>query len=813
MISLFGTLGTIAIFAGILVALAFFGCPFLLGTIALCAWLVAPAYVWVPLAILAVVFYLPPLRRVLISNHILAFVNKIKLFPPMSETERTALEAGTVWVDKDLFSGKPDLRKLAQEHWCHEVPADVQEFLDGPVEEVCSMMDDWKAFREMDLPDEVWEFLKRHGFFGLIIGKEHGGRGFGAAGTSAVVHKLASRSFPLSVTVMIPNSLGPAELLSHYGTEKQKELYLPRLADGRDIPCFALTEPTAGSDAGSIRASGVVFRGDDGEPRIKLNFDKRYISLATRATLVGLAFKLKDPEELLGKGKFIGITCALIPSETPGLDLSQRHDPLGVPFYNCPVRGDDVVIDVEQIIGGPDGAGHGWRMLMDCLSAGRGVALPASSVAGAKISARVAGAYSRVRKQFGMPIGNFEGIEEPLARLAGRAYIMDAARVFTCAGIDAGEKPSVLTAIAKYNQTELIRESVNDAMDIIGGAGISRGPRNLMAGMYMGVPIGITVEGANILTRSMIIFGQGAVRCHPWALEEMNAARENDGKTFDRALWGHVGHIVRNATRATLLTLTRGWLVLPPTSGPTARYWRRLSWASASFAILTDIAMAGLGGQLKRREKLTGRFADILSWMYLATATLRRFEAEGKKESDVRLMKWSMETCFERIQEAFDGLYPNFPLPVVGTFFRRIAAPWSRLNSFGPGPGDRLGAAAASAIRDESPLRTRLTSGLFVPSDETEALGRLETAFGAAIAADEPTSAIRAAMRAGTLKKGAPESRVDEAVEAGVIDVEGGVLVGEAARLREDLIQVDSFPADEFKKHVALLPPEQLLSD
>ncbi len=742
----------------------------------------------------------PPVRRK-ISAGVMQAMEKLKFLPEISETERIAIEAGSVWMDAELFSGKPDAEKLNSQPY-PALTEEEQAFLDGPVEEVCAMTDEWDVQRRGDLPPEVWDYLREKKFFGMIIPEEHGGLEFSAAANSAVVQKLSTRSLALSITVMVPNSLGPAELLLHYGTPEQKDYWLPRLAKGEAIPAFALTEPNAGSDAGAMESRGEIFRDDDGEVKLRLHWKKRYISLAAISDVLGLAFKLRDPENLLGKGEDLGITCALVPTDTEGVVLGKRHDPLGIAFYNCPTEGNDVVLPLDAIIGGAEGAGHGWKMLMNCLSAGRGISLPAQSTGGAKYVTRVAGAHAAVRQQFGLSIGKFEGIEEPLARMAGFTYLMDAARLYTIGGIDKGEKPAVVTAIMKYNMTELQRQIINDGMDVLGGSGISRGPRNLLATGYQGAPISITVEGANILTRTMMIFGQGAIRCHPYALQEIEALMDGDVRRFDAAFWSHIGHVVRNTFRAVGLSLTRGALATSPVDGPAAPYWKKLEWASATFAILADLAMGSLGGALKRKEKLTGRFADVLSWMYIAAATLRRFEAEGRKEEHEPYFHWAMQYSFARIQEAFEGLYENMEVPGLTWFFRSVLAPWSRLNTFGEMPSDKLGGKIAEGIQSLGGARDWLTEGIYIPEDETEALGRLEKAFRLSREAYHVGQKIKGAIAKGQLPKKRPRFLLDEAVEVGVITEEEKALSLEAEAARADYVKVDAFDLDEYRKEL-----------
>jgi acyl-CoA dehydrogenase len=761
----------------------------------------APVWALYILGILAVLLLVKPVRRNLLSAAIMKIMTAMKFLPVISETERTAIEAGTVWVDGELFSGKPDFKKILKESY-PDLTAEEQKFMDGPVEELCRMTNDWEVFQRRDLPPEVWEYLKKERFFGLIIPEKYGGLGFSALANSSVVAKVSSRCGPLSTTVMVPNSLGPAELLIHYGTDAQKDHYLPRLARGEEIPCFALTEPNAGSDAGAIESNGVVFKDEKGDLFLKLNWNKRYITLAAISTVLGLAFKLRDPEDLLGKGINPGITCALIPSDTPGVTLGLRHDPLGVPFVNCPTYGRDVIVPVDSIIGGVDGAGKGWRMLMESLAAGRGISLPASSAGGIKSVMRVTGAYAAVRKQFGVPIGRFEGIEEPLARIGGYAYIYEAARKFTCGGLDKGAKPAVVTAIAKYNFTEAMRKAINDGMDILGGAAISRGPRNLLANGYLGVPISITVEGANILTRTLMIFGQGAIRCHPYAFKEIDALTRGDLRQFDEAFWKHLGHVARNKSRAFLLSLTRGRLAGSPVSGPSARYFKKMSWTSASFAFTADIALGSLGGGLKLKEKLTGRFADILSWMYLGTAVLRRFEAEGRQKEDEAFLHWSMQYSFARIQEAFDGIYRHMEVPVFGWFFKGPMLWWSRINPIGSMPSDKLGSQVARAMQIPGAHRDRLTDGVYLPdpSDMNEPLSVLEHAFRLSVQSESVARKIRDAVKSGRLPKDIPSRLVSKAVEAGVISSEEADLVANTEKARSEAVAVDSFTMEEYKQ-------------
>ncbi|MEA2601044.1 MAG: acyl-CoA dehydrogenase [Acidobacteriota bacterium] len=696
-------------------------------------------------------------------SRLLRLARSKNLVPRMSETEREALEAGTVWVDGELFSGRPDFQRMLAEPY-PELTARERAFLDGPVEEVCRMLDPWELSRRRELPATVWSFLKRERFFGLTIPQEYGGLAFSALACSSIFGKLASRSLPLSAIVLIPNSVGPAELLLAYGTDEQRRHYLPRLARGEEIPCFALTEPEAGSDAASLTSEGIVCRARDGRIALRLSWRKRYITLAPVATLLGLAVRLRDPENLLGQGEDVGITCVLVPTATPGVEIGRRHDPLGIPFPNGPTSGRDVVVPLDAIPGGAAGAGKGWKMLMEALSAGRSISLPAQSAGGAKLTARVVGAYAAVRRQFGLPIGRFEGIEEPLARIAGLTYLMEAARIYTCGAVDSGHKPAVVSAIVKLQETELLRRLVLDGMDVLGGAGLCRGPRNLLADGYTGAAIGITVEGANILTRTLILFGQGLIRCHPWARKEIGAVAAGDARGLRRALFGHARFLAGNLLRSAWLGLSRGRLARSPVSGPTARYYRRLSWASARFAVLADLAMLSLGGRLKFKEKLSGRFGDVLSWMYLGMSTLRRFEAEGGREEDLPLVRWALDWSLAQIQEAFEGLYQNFEGPLA-FWMRGPAVFFARLNPLGAPPSDSDGALIAAILQTPGAQRDRLTAGIFL-SNADQAVGRLERALGLAVRSRK-----------------APED---------------ADLAREAAEARRDAIEVDSFTLDEY---------------
>ena len=745
---------------------------------------------WAAFAAAALAVNLPFLRRPLIMKPLLGlFRHKL---PPLSRTEQEALEAGTVGWDGELFSGRPRWQRLLA------LPAPVltaeeQAFLDGPVEELCGMLDDWRIMdQHKDLPPEVWAFLKEKGFFGMIIPRRYGGLGFSALAHSQVIIKLASRSTAAVVTVMVPNSLGPAELLNHYGTEAQKAHYLPRLARGQELPCFALTSPEAGSDAAAIPDTGVVCRGlFEGREitGIRLNWEKRYITLGPVATLLGLAFKLSDPDHLLAEGGE-GITLALIPTTTPGIAIGTRHDAMGIPFQVGPNWGRDVFIPTDWIIGGAAQAGRGWKMLMECLAAGRSLSLPALATGGGKYVALVVGAYARVRRQFRLPIGRFEGIEEPLARIAGNAYLMDAARTLTCGALDQGQRPSVLSAIVKYQCTERLRKVVNDGMDVLGGSGICLGPRNLLGRSYQSLPIGITVEGANILTRTLIIFGQGVIRCHPHVLDEMRAVREPGAlAAFDRHFGAHVGFTLSVLARSLFHGLTGGRLAVAP-GGPARRYFQLATRYSAAFALTSDIALLTLGGNLKRKEKLSGRCADILSHLYLVSACLKQFEDRGRPASEWPLLRWACEDSFLQIETAFDGLLRNLPSRPAAWMLRGLVFPTGRHRR---GPSDRLSQKVAGILLAPSATRDRLASGAFLPMDPREPVGRLEDALRKAIAAEPLERKLGVAAGQGQLEPASEAQMVEAGLQAGVLTRPEAEILRAALEARREVIRVDDF--------------------
>lgn len=749
---------------GLTLAFAYCGAPLVLYLITFAFYFLKfdfGAEFWISYAAFALLFALPLVRRFTIARLIVAIIKKLGLLPKISETEKIALTSGTVWVDGQLFSGKPDFKWIFSQKY-PRLTAEEQHFLDNEVEEVCKMCLDYDVQRARDLSPRVWQYLKDKKFFGMIIPQEYGGLGFSAYFHSCVIQKLASRSVPLAITAMVPNSLGPAELLLHYGTKNQRDHYLPRLADGREIPCFALTEPTAGSDATSIISNGILFKDRDGAIKIRLNWNKRYITLGAAATVIGVAFQLRDPDKIFFDHEDAGITCALVPHDTPGVRQGRRHDPLATPFINSPLNGENVVIGIDAVIGGESGLGKGWKMLMECLAAGRGISLPSTSCGGSKFVARAISAYAAVRQQFGTSIGKFEGVEEVLARIVGRTYTVEALRSFTAGAIDSGSKPAVVTAIAKYHATEIFRQVINDGMDIMGGRAIIRGPRNLLANAYFSTPISITVEGANIMTRSLMHFGQGAIMCHPYAFAEVEALEKNDVKAFDRAFFSHIKHLLRNFIRSVALSITRGYLVCSscqPQPKIVKKYQRKIAWASASFAFLADIAMARFGGDLKRKEKLNGRFGDILSALYLSVSVLKKFIEDGAKKEDEVIVEYAMKELLGKAQYGFEGIYQNL-FTGIGKIILLPFAFFVRFNAFVCPASDSLGHQVAKNFIKNGEFRDSLTAGIFVSQDKDDNLGRLENALKAYEKSLVGIEKIKNAIRNKTL----PRKRVEDLV-------------------------------------------------
>lgn len=775
-------------------------------TIGTCQWLhVLPTALqiclWVVLVGFIVVFNLSFVRQKMLTVFIFRWFKKV--LPPMSTTEREAIEAGDTWWEGELFQGCPEWQKLLNYSKPTLSEAELS-FLNHQVEVLCDMLDDWSiTHTTLDLPVAAWDYLKKEGFFGMIIPKEYGGLGFSALGNSTIVQKIATRSLTAAITTMVPNSLGPGELLTVYGTDAQKDYYLPRLAKGIDIPCFALTGPEAGSDAGAIPDTGIICRGEfEGKSIIgmKLTWNKRYITLAPVATVLGLAFKLYDPEKILGGSEKLGITLCLLPTNHPGVEIGKRHFPLNQPFMNGPTRGKDVFVPLDWIIGGPNMAGKGWRMLVECLSAGRGISLPALSTAAAKMGYRTTGAYARVRKQFNTSLGHFEGVEAAMARIAGFTYLIEATRLLTLSALDQHHRPSVVTAIAKYHMTEMSRQVLNDAMDIHGGKAIMLGPKNYLGRAYESLPISITVEGANILTRNLIIFGQGAIRCHPYLQAELMAASNSDEvlglKNFDNALMKHLSYSLAKVVRNVSHAFTAGLFCTAPKGMPFKRYYQQLGRMSAALAFVADTTLIVLGGKLKRRESLSARLGDVLSYLYLGSAVLKYYHDANDKKCDIPYVTWALETCLTRAQEAFLAFFKNFPIPVLGFLLRFSVFPYGRVYAL---PNDNLEHQLAASMMTPSLFRDRLTQYCYLSHQKTDPIAQLETVLHAMMTEEIILSKIDTAVKEGLISKTENlDIKLQNALAHGIITEEEIKQVHEFERAKFDVIQVDEFSVEQL---------------
>lgn len=754
---------------------------------------------WCLLALFILVFNFTLIRRYVITFFL--FKKFKEALPPMSNTEREAIEAGDIWWEAELFRGRPNWQKF------HQIPKPMLtneeiHFLNHEVEHLCNMINEWDiTHATLDLPPQAWDYLKNAGFFGMIIPKQYGGLGFSPFANSTIVQKIATHSLTAAITTMVPNSLGPGELLLHYGTETQKQHYLPRLAKGLDIPCFALTGPEAGSDAGSIKDTGVVCYGEfEGKEVLgmKLSWDKRYITLAPVADVLGLAFKLKDPEKLLGEKEDLGITLCLLPTKHPGVEIGTRHFPLNQPFMNGPTRGKDVFVPIEWIIGGPAMAGKGWRMLVESLSAGRGISLPALSTAAVKLCYRTVGAYAKIRKQFGVSIGQFEGVQASMASIAGLTYLTEALRIFTIAGLNGQRRPAITTAIAKYHMTEMSRKTVNDAMDIHAGKAIMLGPKNYLARAYESLPISITVEGANILTRNLIIFGQGAIRCHPYLQQEMTALnnpnRQLGLKDFDQTLFKHLGYSLSNMVRGFTHALTGGVFIKAPFV-PFRRYYQHITRLSVALAFVADVTLFMLGGQLKRRERLSARLGDVLSYLFLSSAVLKYYREFGDKP-DIMHVNWALQTCLHRAQNAFYDFSKNFPIPFIGFLMRRWIFPYGSVFT---APSDKLEHRMALMMMYPSLFRERLTRYCYLGTHENSAIKPLETAFNQVNTFDTILAKIEAVIKKGEFSKNLKtESKIKKALALGGITAEEVAWLNEFEKECLEIIQVDEFTEDQF---------------
>ncbi|MXV06277.1 MULTISPECIES: acyl-CoA dehydrogenase [Xanthomonas] len=755
----------------------------------------------VVLAVVAVPLLLPFVRKPLLTAPMLKVFRKV--LPPLSQTERIALETGSVGFEGELFTGDPDWQKLLN-YPKPQLTAEEQAFLDGPVEELCRMTNDWEITHvHADLPPEIWGFIKKNKFFGMIIPKEYGGLGFSALAHHKVIQKIASVSSVVSSTVGVPNSLGPGELLLHYGSKDQKDYYLPRLAVGQEVPCFGLTGPFAGSDATSIPDYGIVCKGEWNGANVlgvKLTFDKRYITLAPVATLVGLAFRMYDPEGLIGDTKDIGITLALLPRETPGVEIGRRHFPLNSPFQNGPIHGREVFIPLSQLIGGVEMVGKGWNMLNECLAVGRSITLPSTASGGAKFGAVVTGAYARIRKQFGLSVGRFEGVEEALARIGGKAYAISALSQATAAAVDRGDVPSVPSAIAKYHCTTMSREVISDVMDVVGGKGIILGPRNFAGRSWQAAPIAITVEGANIMTRSLLIFGQGAILCHPWVMKEMKAAGNPDHKAgvdeFDRNLFGHIGFAISNAVRSLWFGLTAARIGAAPGDAYTRRYFRKLDRYSANLALMADVSMLMLGGKLKFKESLSGRLGDVLSHVYMTSAMLKRYHDDGAPATDQPLLAWAFHDSVHKIELALSAALRNFPIRPVGWLMWALIFPWGRRAE---APGDRLGHRVAALLMTPNEARDRLGQGVFLTPCENNPGGRIASYLTKAVLAEPVERKFLKALKSKGIESLDFASQLDEAVREGVLSADERRQLEELREITMDTISVDDFDTDELR--------------
>jgi len=750
---------------------------------------------WLLFVLIAMVLNIRSLRRRLISDRIYALMKKV--VPSMSQTEQEALDAGDVWWEAELFSGAPDfdmISRLEKPKLTREEKA----FLDGPVETFCNMLDDWQITQvDYDLTEQAWQYAKDNGFFAMIIPKQYGGLDFSAYAHSEVVMKIGTRSGSAAVTVMVPNSLGPGKLLMTYGTEEQKDYYLPRLAKGIDIPCFGLTSPDAGSDASSMPDTGVVcygsYEGEDNVLGIRLNWQKRYITLAPVATLLGIAFKLHDPDKLLSEQTERGITLALIKRDTPGVEIGKRHFPLNQAFMNGPIRGRDVFIPLSSIIGGEDYIGKGWSMLMECLGDGRAISLPALGTAAGKMACKYTGAYARIREQFHTPIGYFEGIEEVLAEIGGQAYAMEASRLLVLNALDTGAIPSVISGVVKLQLMERMRKVVNDAMDIHGGHGICMGPHNHLGRAYELIPVGITVEGANILTRTMIIFGQGAMRSHPFLLREVEAVHDEDRqrgrKQFDDALFSHIGFIISNVMRTFWFGITGARFIDAPGDRDTNHYYRQLVRMSAAFAMMTDVCVSALGGSLKRKEKISGRLADALSNMYVMTAVLKHYENQGSHVEDLPMVQWACDDALYNIQTAFKGIITNFPVPFVGRLCNMLLFPLTKPYQL---PSDRLGHKVARSLLQPGATLDRLTQGIFVSDDRDNATGRIAYALEHVLRTTDIRKRLREAWKQGRLNS-RDRDAYDQARDRNIVSAIEYQQLLEADAAVSNAIKVDEF--------------------
>ena len=733
------------------------------------------------------------------SKFAMKLMRQWKLLPEISATERQALEAGDVWIDGDIFAGKLRFAQMLKNPY-GGLTKEEQDFIDGPCDELCAMVDPWQAYLSRRIPEDAMEFMKSKGFMGLMIPKEWGGMGFSRLAISTIMAKLMPHCSQVATVVIIANSLSAAELLMHYGTPEQKKHYLPRLADGTYVPCFGLTELTAGSDAESIKATAHVFRDADGVIKLRLNFEKRYMTLGSIANIATVACKVIDSENLLGKGEHVGITTILVHQGTPGFYNGDHHMPIGGGFENGPLIGRDVVVGLDDIIGGVDCAGRGWRMLMEQLAGGRGISLPAGAIGGMKMATTATGAYSMVRSQFGLAIGKMQGVEERVGRMAALTYIFEAARVFLCTAIDNDIKPPVTSGMLKAYSTDWSARVVGDGMDVFSGAGVMQGPNNILGLLYQSIPVGITVEGANIMTRTFLVNGQGAVRCHPYSQRMVEAVEKDDPRAFRNTLFGWIGHVMAGFLRTGVHSITRGHLISVPKVAPqTKTYYRRLGWAAARFGLLTDLGLLLVGGNLKKEGRLNGRYADAFSWISLGCAALRRFEAEGRRPEDLPLVQASVEFALNEVQKAFEGIYTNSRMPVVGFFMRTLGLFGLRINPLSLGTSDRHSHLSARTIQSFNDQFKRLADGVHIPAEDKPALGRLIKAFRLKTEAADLIDKVTAAQKRKLLPRGGIDfALVESATAGGVLTAAEAQQVKEALAACLSACEVDVFKSEHY---------------
>lgn len=746
---------------------------------------------WIAIAVIAVLNRVEPVRFA-ISNFFYGWAQKT--LPKISKTEEEALNTGDTWLEKDIFIGQPDWEKVRKVQT--DLTEEEQSFLDNETQQLCDMLDEWTTRQNKDLPEKVWTFIREKGFLGLVINKEFGGKGFSARAHSDVVMKIASRCGVAAVTVMVPNSLGPGELLHYYGTEEQKKHYLPRLANGTDIPCFALTEPGAGSDATSIKSAAIVVKKKiDNKEVLGLNLtlNKRWITLAPVATLIGLAMDLKDPDGLLGDIGEEGITCVLIERDTPGLEIGNRHLPADQPFMNGTIRGQNIFVPVDKIIGGQKMAGKGWQMLVECLSIGRSISLPALGAASSSVSYLTTGAFARIRRQFNTEISRFEGIEEKLAQIAGLNYIVNATRLLTIAAVQEHKKPSVASAITKYFNTELARIVVNDAMDVHGGRAVVVGPRNYLTGFYQGIPTSITVEGANVMTRNLLIFGQGSMACHPFVREEFYAVSEKNKNKFHELMWQHIRYFMGNMSKTLLASLSGGWFTSAP-SNSLKRSYQKVNRLSYAFAWLADLSLITLGGSLKRKERLSARLADGMSYLYMAMAALRLYE-ENKEHEDEKLhAQWAVRYCLYQSQKSMIAFCHNFPIRILGIFMRLWAFPFGQTMRY---PSDKLDHKLARMMCNNNHYRDWIKQSVYLSGKADQPVDRMEDALQKIIASKDAYKKVKDLKR---FKFAEFKDKLHERLESGQLTEEEMNQLIDVEHARWDAVQVDEFKFEDMKK-------------